>query len=71
MAAQRRKQAAQRTQAVTTRLSAEVRTRLTATAQDAGISMARLTQVLINFGLDQLARGNPELDRAIKTSRDA
>ena len=46
-------------------------TALVAAAKAAEISTARLTHVLISFGLDQLARGNRDLERAIKTSRDA
>jgi hypothetical protein len=44
---------------------------LVAAAKAAGIPAARLTHVLMAFGLDQLARGNGELERAVKTSRDA
>lgn len=44
---------------------------LVAAAKTAGISTARLAHVLIAFALDQLARGNQDLERAVKTSRDA
>jgi hypothetical protein len=36
-----------------------------------GVSVACLTRVLTAFGLTQLAKGNRELERAVKTSRDA
>jgi len=40
-------------------------------AEARGVSVACLTRVLTAFGLAQLARGNRELERAVKTSRDA
>ena len=36
-----------------------------------GVSVACLARVLTSFGIAQLARGNKELERAVKTSRDA
>jgi len=44
---------------------------LTAAAAKAGVPVAELARVLIRFGLAELKRGNGDLDRAIKTSRDA
>ena len=37
----------------------------------AGVPVAELARVLIRLGLAELKRGNGDLDRAIKTSRDA
>ncbi len=47
------------------------RASLAATAEKAGISAAQLARVFVSFCLAELARGNPELERAVKTSRDA
>jgi len=52
-------------------MAAKDRVSLAATAEKAGISAAQLTWVFISFCLAELARGNPELERAVKTSRDA
>ncbi len=58
-----------------TRMSVPMATKdragLAATAEKAGISAAQLARVLIALGLEQLAKGNQDLERAIKTSRDA
>ena len=56
---------------LTVRMSTGEDGRLAGVAKTAKIPVATLARILIGFGLDQLARGNPELDRAIKTSRDA
>lgn len=47
------------------------RATLATTAEKAGISTAQLARVFVGFCLAELARGNRELERAIKTSRDA
>lgn len=56
---------------VSVRLTAREHAEVAATAKAAGIPAGRLARVLITYGLGELARGNDDLQRAIKTSRDA
>ena len=44
---------------------------LAAAAVRAGMPAARLARLLIDFGIAELNCGNQDLERAIKTSRDA
>lgn len=55
---------------VSIRVTADEHGVLEAAATCAGMPVARLARVLLKFGLAQLDRANPELDRAIKVSRD-
>jgi len=59
-----------RSRLVSIRITADEHGVLAAAATCAGMPVARLARVLLEFGLAQLERGNPELDRAIKVSRD-
>jgi hypothetical protein len=44
---------------------------LTRVAEVQGLPAAELGRVLITYGLAKLERGDKELERAVKTSRDA
>ena len=59
------------THLVTVRLAAEDHGALVAAAEGAAIPTARLVRVLVRYGLAELARGNQDLERAVKTRRDA
>jgi hypothetical protein len=56
---------------VTIRLTPADRARLNLAATQVYLTPAALAAVFIDFGLSELARNNPELDRAIKVSRDS
>ncbi len=60
-----------KTHGVTVRLTAREHAEVTTAAKAAGVPAGRLARVLITYGLGELARGNEDLQRAIKTSRDA
>ncbi len=56
---------------VAVRMDAKAHAALAAAAGRAKVPVARLARVLIAFGLAKLARGNAEIERALKGSRDA
>lgn len=56
---------------VSVRMSLDDYVKLGRAARAAEIPIARLSRVLICFGLTELARGNEELERAVKIARDA
>ena len=62
---------AARARSVSLSLPASQHEALTGAAQARGVPVALLGRILVAFGIDELGRGNEELDRAIKTSRDA
>jgi hypothetical protein len=62
---------AARPRSVSLSLPAAQHEALAGAAQAHGVSVALLGRVLVAFGIDELGRGNTEIDRAIKTSRDA
>ena len=56
---------------VAVRLDAQAHAALAGAAKRAKVPVARLARVLIAFGLAKLARGNAEIEQAIKGSRDS
>lgn len=51
-------------------LPASQRAMLDALAEEAGIAAEEIVEALVDFGLTELLRGNEELSRAVRTSRD-
>lgn len=56
---------------VSIRLNPRDHSALLAAAACAGMRPSGLARVLVSFALQELGKGNPDLDRAIKVSRDA
>lgn len=55
---------------LTLRIAATAHQELAGAAAAAGLPVARFARVLLLYGLAQLKKGNADLDRAIKVSRD-
>jgi hypothetical protein len=55
---------------VTMRLSGDEHAVLVAAAACAAVPVARLARMLVRYGLEQLDRRDPGIERAIKVSRD-
>jgi hypothetical protein len=56
---------------VSIRLNPRDHSALLAAAACAGMRPGGLARVLVSFAIQELGKGNPDLDRAIKVSRDA
>jgi hypothetical protein len=55
---------------VSIRMTVEEHGVLASAAGCAGMPVTRLARIVLQFGLGELLRGNPEIDRTIKDSRD-
>ena len=51
-------------------LAASERAMLDEVAERVGIAPEEVVEILVGFGLRELQRGNEELNRAVRTSRD-